>query len=189
MFHINYRVRSSKNLRPEEDLSVETLAESIDSYLPDADLFVQIGKHRIEMDLDRDMYGFHEDLITVLEWMTFDLPSNGPYRDEFESIQPEQKLYTMVLTEGYDPRILYLLVDGGYVYIQTRTLGKDAVITSGEDVIDPIVCPKKDLILEACSFLDNYLKDLVKEIPIVEELNDFKAYLRRLKNIQVQASV
>ena len=41
---------------------MESLADVVDSYQPGANLSVQIGETKIEMDVDRDMYGFHEDI-------------------------------------------------------------------------------------------------------------------------------
>lgn len=189
MFHINYQVRSSKNLRlVEEDIFVESLADAVDSYQPDADLSVQIGETKIEMDVDRDMYGFHEDILKIIEDLAFDRPSYGPYKDIIEPRKPEQKIYSIRFTEAYYPKIGYFLADNKYVHLQTRTLQKDTVVILQEDAKD-ILCMRRDIILDVGTFLSNYVKDLIQEIPIVGRLKDYKDYMERLQKIQIQALV
>jgi hypothetical protein len=189
MFHINYQVRNSKNLRlVEEDIFVESLADAVDSYQPDADLSVQIGETKIEMDVDRDMYGFHEDILKIIEDLAFDRPSYGSYKDIIEPRKPEQKIYSIRFTEAYYPKIGYFLADNKYVHLQTRTLQKDTVVILQEDTKD-ILCTRRDIILDVGTFLSNYLKDLIQEIPIVETLEDYKDYIERLQKIQIQALV
>jgi len=186
MFHINYQVRSSKNLRLEEDIFVESLADAVDSYQPDADLSVHIGETNIEMDVDRDMYGFHEDIIDLIEALAFDLPSRGPYKGIVEPGKPGQKIYCIRFTEAYYPKIGYFLADNKYVHLQTRTLQKVTVVMLPEDARD-ILCTRRDIILEVGTFLSNYVKDLIQQIPIVESLTDYKEYMERLQKIQIQA--
>jgi hypothetical protein len=189
MFHINYQVRNSKNLRlVEEDIFVESLADAVDSYQPDADLSVQIGETKIEMDVDRDMYGFHEDILKIIEDLAFDRPSYGSYKDIIGPRKPEQKIYSIRFTEAYYPKIGYFLADNKYVHLQTRTLQKDTVVILQEDTKD-ILCTRRDIILDVGTFLSNYLKDLIQEIPIVETLEDYKDYIERLQKIQIRALV
>jgi len=186
MFHINYQVRSSKNLRLEEDIFVESFADAVDSYQPDADLSVQIGETKIEMEVDRDMYGFHEDILDITEALAFDLPSYGAYKDIIEPRKPEQKIYSIRFTEDYYPRIGYFIADDKYVHLQTRTLQKDTVVMLLDDAKD-ILCTRRDIILDVGTFLSNYVKDLIQEIPIVESLKDYKDYIERLQKVQIQA--
>ena len=186
MFHINYQVRSSKNLRLEEDIFVESFADAVDSYQPDADLSVQIGETKIEMEVDRDMYGFHEDILDITEALAFDLPSYGAYKDIIEPRKPEQKIYSIRFTEDYYPRIGYFIADDKYVHLQTRTLQKDTVVILLDDAKD-ILCTRRDIILDVGTFLSNYVKDLIQEIPIVESLKDYKDYIERLQKVQIQA--
>lgn len=188
MFHISYEVKSSKNLRLEEEIFTETLKDAVDSYCPDADLFIQINGCKIEIDVCRDMYGLHEDLLGVLKCLAFDLPSDGPYRSALEPIQPDEKLYTLIFPEFYIPRIIYFLSRGKYVYLQTRTLHGDAVVASPEDVIAPIASMKKDVIVNSCIFLQEYLRNLIEEIPTVADLEDYKEYLAQLEKNQLQVS-
>jgi hypothetical protein len=187
MFHIHYQVRSSKNLRLEEDIFVESLADVVDSYQPDADLSVQIGETNIKMEVDRDMYEFHEDILDIIEALAFDLPSDGPYKDILEPSKPEQKIYSIRFTEAYYPKIGYFLADDKYVYVQTRTLQKATVVMLPEDARD-IVCTRSDIILEVVTFLTHYVKDLIQEIPIVEKLKDYQDYTERLEKVRIQAS-
>ena len=79
MFHINYQVRSSKNTKSKEEIFFGCLADAIDSYQPDAGLSIQIGSAKIELNIDRDMYGFHDDILKIIEAIVFDLPNYGPY--------------------------------------------------------------------------------------------------------------
>ncbi|MFL5589417.1 MAG: hypothetical protein ACJ797_20050 [Ktedonobacteraceae bacterium] len=189
MFHIDYIVRNRRNRRSEEDVFPETLADAIDSYCPDASLVIQIDESKIEVDVCRDMYGLHEDLLRVLECIAFDLPSEGPYREVLEPIQPGESLYTLIFTEFYFPRVIYFLCKGKYVDLQTRTLYKDVIIASSEDVTTPTTSTRNDIIVDSCSFLMKYLQDLAEEIPIVKDLDDYKAYLARLEKIQMQLPV
>ena len=186
MFHINYQVRSSKNLRLEEDIFVESFADAVDSYQPDADLSVQIGETKIEMEVDRDMYGFHEDILDITEALAFDLPSYGACKDIIEPRKPEQKIYSIRFTEAYYPKIGYFIADDKYVHLQTRTLQKDTVVMLLDDAKD-ILCTRRDIILDVGTFLSNYVKDLIQEIPMVERLKDYKDYMERLQKIQIQA--
>jgi hypothetical protein len=186
MFHIDYQVRSSKNLKLEEDIFVESFADAVDSYQPDADLSVQIGETKIEMEVDRDMYGFHEDILKITEDLAFDRPSYGPYKDIIEPRKPEQKIYSIRFTEAYYPKIGYFLAENKYVHLQTRTLQKDTVVMLLDDAKD-ILSTRRDIILDVGTFLSNYVKDLIQEIPSVERLKDYKDYRERLQKIQIQA--
>lgn len=183
MFHINYEVRSGKNLKLEDDIFVESLADAVDYYQPDADLSVQIGETKIEMEVDRDMYGFHEDILKIIEAMAFDMPSYGPYKDIIAPMGSNQKIYTIRFTEDYHPKIGYFLSEGNSVYLQTRTLEKNTVFFLSEDVKD-ILCTKRDIILDVCSFLSVYMNQLANEIPILKRLEDYNDYMNRLGILQ-----
>ena len=79
------------------------------------------------------MYGFYEDILKIIEALTFDRPSYGSYNDIIEPRKPQQKIYSIRLTEGYYPKIGYFTADDKYVHLQTRILQKDTLVILLED--------------------------------------------------------
>jgi len=185
MFRIEYNVKSNKNLVPEEDVIVTSLSSAIESYSPDATLLFQIGDTSTEINLAMDMYGLHQDLLELLKHLAFNLPSYGPYLSVFEQNQIE-RIYSIRLTESYSPRIVYFFLHDRDAFIQTRTLKADRIITSDDDTVMPVACPKKDIILSFCRFLESYLEDLSSQIDAIKKLDDYHIYLNQINEIKFQ---
>jgi hypothetical protein len=184
-FHIRYIVRDAANQNTQSDDLATTLEDAIASYCPDADLYIDVGSSRIEMDVCQDMYGFHHDLLEIMEAMVADRDSPVGYDDLLPITRPGQRTYGIIVTA--DPlHLLAFLAQGDWVFMRAENhdklvsepLESDATLSS---------CRRKEVILECCSFLETYLADLVRELPSVHQLEDYPSYLRRLQKVRKQA--
>ena len=186
-FLVIYDVRKSKN-RNEEDVSqIETLPDAIDFYCPDADLLVVVDSRRIQLDICRDMYGFHEDLLSIMYAVAFDKPCNNVgYSDVLISESPDQRSYGIMLTEEQNPPLLVFIADREFVYFQTRTLATQGIAELADDVTTPIVISKRDVIIECTNFLMRYLEDLTRELPFVKNFDDYKKYVMKVEAMRVR---
>ena len=72
------------------------------------------------------------------------------------------------------------------MFIRDKTIQKDIVVILPEDAKD-ISCTRRYIIHDVNTFLSNYLKNLIQEIPIVETLEDYKNYIERLQKVQIRA--
>lgn len=185
MFHVIYNVRNPKNRIAEDRRHIKTLSDAVDSYCPDADLVMQVGTARFPLDICRDMYGLYEDLFIVMHAVAFDLHcDNVGYPDVLIPLTPEQKSYGIMLGEHESPHILVFIADRQYVYFQSRTLSTEGLVAGADDVTNPVVVPKREVIDESASFLLRYLDDLTSQLPFVGEFGDYKEYVREVIEMQ-----
>jgi hypothetical protein len=200
MFRIFYEVRDRKNQKleqpPEEPVDelgngwpkIETLSDAIDAYCPDAELAVHVGHRRIPLDICRDIYGFHENLLEVMYAVAFDQPCNDVgYPHVLASERTgQQNSYGIMLTEQQAPPLLVFLADSEQVYFQTRSLATKDFRPQADDIITPVVVPKRDVIVECTSFLRRYLDDLTSQMPEVKELADYQTYVQRINAMRAR---
>ncbi len=183
MSFIYYEVNNPSNQTEKSSLPPETLAEAIELYIPDADLYLLIGDYLIQMEVGRDMSGFYKDLIEVMGNLRFDIPSNDFYKEALGEVHPELKIYTIVLTDFHAPPIIFFYSVGNRVCIQTRTLQSDKVIAIATDIKFPVCYEKDDLIYQCCQFLYRYLNDLTREMPDAKSFSDYKSDVETLNKI------
>jgi len=198
-FRISYEVRSRENQKPrdvpDEPLDelgnewprIETLAEAIDAYCPDAELAVCVGQRRIPLNVCRDMYGFHEYLLEVMYAVAFDQPSpNLGYPDVLAQQRTEQQhSYGIMLTEQQVTPLLVFLADTERIYFQTRSLATQGLSVLPDDITTPVVAPKRAVIIECAEFLKRYLDDLTSQLPEVKDFDDYRDYVQRIEAMLV----
>jgi len=178
---IRYTVHDRANTRPASSEEYDSLADAVNAYQPDAELSLMIAQRIIELDVGRDMYGLHRDLLRLLEHIQAGAPSRGPYREAIGSMAVGVAVYTIVLTEFHDCPILYISPVDNFISVQTRTLSGGQVIGSDDDVTDPVLYDRKAFLQNCTSFLQEYLQDLGSELPLVRDLPEYEAYLRTLR--------
>jgi hypothetical protein len=177
---VQYVVRDKSNQR-HEDISIDSLLEATDAYKPDADLVLVIGDRFLVLDVGRDMYGFHRGLLDMAERIVFELPSNGMCAKEpsFAGMN----VYTLVLTDFYEPPVLCFVRNDKLVSIQTRTLKGDKVIAASDDVTSPMTIEVVSLVRNICSFLSDYLSGLLESYPQISDFTDYREYRERLARV------
>jgi len=182
---VYYEVNDKTNQR-HDDSPIQTLGEAIDAYKPDADLFLVIGTLIVQMDVGRDMYGFHRDLLKLSEQLAFNEPSSNAYIREAGITHDRDDIYTVVLTDFYHPLIIYFILEGEYIMVQTRTLQGEEVIMTEEDITTSVQFKREDLINNICEFLHCYLENLLEVNPIVSSFTDYQEYIERLTAVEVR---
>lgn len=184
---IRYTVHDRSNTRPTSSEEYESLADAVNAYWPDAKLSLMIAQRIIELDVGRDMYGLHRDLLGLLEHIQAGGPGRGPYREAIGSMAVGTPVYTVVLTEFHDCPILYFSLVDDFISVQTRTLSGEEVIVGDDDVADPVLYDKKAFLHNCISFLQEYLQDLGGELPVVRDLPEYEACLRTLRLLSAGA--
>lgn len=177
---VHYTVHDRTNGRAPSSSSYENFAEAVDAYQPNAELYLVIGKRMIEMDVGRDMFGFHRDLLKLLEHIILNLPNYGLYHDSLGPIEAGSTLYSLVLTDFHEPPVLYFAVVRDVVLVQTRTLLKGQAIATDDDVTDFVTYDKLDFLYNCCSFLRRYTKDLGDQLPAARKFDEYASSLRML---------
>ena len=186
-FRIIYNVRNSENRKDAERSQIGTLPDAIDSYCPDADLVVCVDPGRFPLNICRDMYGFHENLLDVMYAVAFDRRcDNVGYPDVLIPDRPEQRSYGIMLTEQQSPSILVFIAEYDFVYFQTRSLATQGIIALADDITTPLAVPKRDVIAECTSFLIRYLDDLTCQMPYVKDFADYKEYVEKIEAMRVR---
>lgn len=194
-FRVFYDVKDRRNQKvdeiPDEPVDelgndwprIETLSDAIDAYCPDAELAIYVGARRISLDICRDMYGFHENLLEVMYAVAFDQPCNDVgYPDVLAQERAEQQhSYGIMLAERQTSPLLVFLADSECVYFQTRSLATEDFRPLPDDVVTPVVVPKREVIVECTSFLGRYLDDLTSQMPQVKEFVDYQEYMHRIE--------
>ncbi len=183
---IQYNFRN-KEARPEgERLPPFSLADAVSLYAPALDLSLIIGQYEIELEVKRDMYGLHSELLGLLEKLAYDLPGNPkwePYVAAVDETRSMARLHLIVLTAFWAPPVIYFHASGDTVYLQTRTLEGQEVIATPEDVTNPVPCLRKELVSNIHAFLTDYLDGLARTFPNIRSLDDFQSYAVTLQKI------
>jgi hypothetical protein len=178
-FEISYAVRSPHNLKAADEVYVETLGDAVTSYLPDADLTIEVGDRVFPIVIDRDMYGLHEDLLDLSASMAAGASGYGPY---LEAIPEDRSAtnYSVRLTEAPHPTVLFFQIKDGTVAIQSRTLVGKSVEATAQDVIEPVEASRVRVLQEINNFLLKYMEDLASQIPVTATLAEYQEYRSRL---------
>jgi hypothetical protein len=184
-FRIAYDVRDRANQKDPERVFAEDLDSAVVSYRPDADLRVQVGGQWTELDIGRDMYGLYEDLPRLAERIAFDEPSAGPYLESLGA--GPAKSYSIRLDESYRPRIVYFLVTGDEIGVETRSLVTSDVTIDDTDVNPAVPTTRAVVLSEIVGFLERYLGDLVSELPAAAEAEDYQRYKARIDALRAAA--
>lgn len=188
-FRISFEKIAVKEVRQPIAAAFETLRDAIDEYCPRIKVTVIVGSVMIAIDPCRDLYGLHEDLLDLIECVTFDRESDIGYPEILPRMNAHQKTYGIFLTEGTRPRILACRAEAESVHIETRTLIGGGVQVTDEDRAASAETKRTDFMQESVEFLTRYMNGLAQAIPGVLDLDSYRDYQARLESVRAKFEI